>query len=244
MPPRIPPQTDLHAVVDSPDFDSLKERTQKVVEQLGFDGFMYVMVPREDAMAAAPRAFFMGTYDPDYLRLYEAQQWFRADPAAQRMLHTDLPHVWRSADFDTPQARPVLAAARRYGVGAGAIFPVVSSSLSMAGLGIAKDADPDAEYLSTQLILPYGQLLSIYLHAAVHRLLQLQPAPALKSISQRERECLQMAAQGMRDADIAAVLRITVRTVISHLNNARTKLQADNRAQMVARAMALKLIGL
>lgn len=111
-------------------------------------------------------------------------------------------------------------------------------------MGIARDADPDTEYEHTLRILPYGQLLSIYVHAAVSRILKVQPSPALKVISQRERECLQMAAQGMRDADIAKALSITARTVISHLNSSRYKLQAENRSQMIARAMALKVIGL
>lgn len=235
---------DLDAVRDASDFDALKERTQNLVERLGYDGFMYVMARQENTLESEPRAFFLGTYDPDYMKLYADRQWFRCDPASQRMLQSDLPHVWRNADFDTAEARPMFQAARRHGIGAGAIFPVISSNLSRGGLGIARDADPDDEYERTRSILPHGQLLSIYVHAAVNRILQLQPSPAVKGISQRERECLQMAARGMRDSDIAKALSITSRTVISHLNSARYKLQAENRAQMIARAMALKLIGL
>lgn len=234
----------LEAIRDASDFDSLKEYTQGIVEELGFEGFMYVMAWREDALAAEPKTFFFGTYDPDYMQMYRDKQWYRVDPASLYVLHNQLPLVWRKADFATPEAAPVFAAANRHGLGTGAIFPVVTSNMSVAGLGIARDGDPDASYEDTARMLPHGQLLSIYLHAAVTRLLKLQPAPAIKDISQRERECLQLAAQGMRDADIGRTLNITTRTVISHLTSARRKLEADNRSQMIARAMALKVIGL
>lgn len=234
----------LEAVRDARDFDSLKEYAQTVVEELGFEGFMYVMVWREDVLVADPKTFVLGTYDPGYMTMYQENQWFRADPAASYILRDHLPMVWRRADFASPEAARIFAAANRYGLGTGAIFPVVSSNVSIAGLGIARDGDPDANHERTVHMLPYGQLLSIYLHAAVSRLLKLQPAPAVKEISQRERECLQLAAQGMRDADIARALNITPRTVISHLSSARRKLESDNRSQMIARAMALKVIGL
>lgn len=246
---RISPKA-LEAVRDAQDFDSLKELAQKVVERLGFDGFMYATILGEDLLSSEPRAFsesrafFLGTYDPDYMKAYELQQWVRIDPAAQQMLKTHLPFVWRNADFNTPDARLVIETANAYGVGAGAVFPVVSSNLTVGGFGIARDADPDAEYERTLEILPFGQLLSIYVHAATNRILEAQRPPALKGISRREQECLQMAARGMRDADIAKALSITARTVISHLNSSRCKLQAENRSQMIARAMALKLIRL
>jgi len=243
MPFLISPH-DLEAVKDAHDLDSLKERTQKVVELLGFEGFMYVMVWREDALANDPKTVFLGTYDPDYMKVYQERQWFRIDPASLHVLRHHLPLAWTKADFASPEARPVLEAALQHGVGAGAIFPVVSSNVSIAGMGIARDADPDAEHERTLQMLPYGQLLAIYVHAAVSRILKHLIPPAIKDLSQRERECLQLAAQGMRDAEIARTLNITTRTVISHLSSARDKLQADNRAQMIAKAMALKIIGL
>ena len=234
---------DLETVRDAPDLDGLKEQTQKVVEQLGFEGFMYIMIWRDDVLSDNPKTVLLGTYDPDHMETYQQRQWFRVDPASQHILKHHLPLAWKKADFSTPESQPVLASAMRHGVGAGAIFPVVSSNTSIAGMGIARDADPDAEHDRTLRMLPHGQLLAIYVHAAVSRILKLFAPPAIKDLSQRERECLQLAAQGMRDAEISRTLNITPRTVISHLNSARSKLQADNRAQMIAKAMALKIIG-
>lgn len=243
MPFLISPH-DLEAVKDAHDLDTLKERTQRIVEQLGFEGFMYIMLWREDTLADDPKTVFLGTYDPEHMKTYQENQWLRIDPASQHILKHHLPLAWRKADFASPESRTVLDAALRHGVGAGAIFPVMSSNASIAGMGIARDADPDTEYERTLQMLPFGQLLAMYVHAAVSSILKHLMPPAIKDLSQRERECLQLAARGMRDAEIARTLNITTRTVISHLNSARDKLQADNRAQMIAKAMALKIIGL
>lgn len=243
MPFAISPR-DLEAVRDAQNFDSLKELSQKVVEKLGFDWFMYGMMRKEEFISQQPLAFFLGTYDPEYVKLFSERQWYRIDPPSVRMLASDLPQVWRRSDFDTPESQEILEVSARYGVRAGATFPVGPSNMTIGGLGIAKDADPDAEYEKTLKILPYGQLLSIYMHSAVQRLMKVQTTPLAKAISPRELQCLQLAARGLRDAEISKKLKITTRTVISHINSSREKLQAENRSQMIAKAMALKIIGI
>lgn len=243
MPFAISPR-DLEAVRDAQNFDSLKEYAQKVVEKLGFDWFMYGMMRKEESISPQPLAFFLGTYDPEYMNIFEQRQWYRVDPPSLRMLASDLPYVWRHSDFDTPESQEILETSSRYGVRAGATFPVGPSTMTVGGLGIAKDADPDAEYEETLKILPYGQLLSIYMHSAAQRIMKVQPTHLARSISPRELQCLQLAARGMRDAEISKKLKITTRTVISHINSSREKLQAENRSQMIAKAMALKIIGL
>lgn len=243
MPFAISPR-DLEAVRDAQNFDSLKELAQKIIEKLGFDWFMYVMMRKEESISSQPLAFFLGTYDPEYMKIFEERQWYRIDPPSLKMLASDLPHVWRNSDFDTPESQELFETASRYGVRAGAVFPLGPSNMMVGGLGIAKDADPDAEYEETLKILPYGQLLSIYMHSAAQRIMKVQPTHLAKSISLRELQCLQLAARGMRDAEISKELKITTRTVISHINSSRAKLQAENRSQMIAKAMALRIIGL
>ncbi|MFM7010940.1 MAG: LuxR C-terminal-related transcriptional regulator [Betaproteobacteria bacterium] len=61
-------------------------------------------------------------------------------------------------------------------------------------------------------------------------------------MTQREQVCLGLAAQGYRDSEIAKKLEISTRTVLFHLNNAKAKLNAENRAQMIAKAVFKKLI--
>ncbi|MBL8645070.1 MAG: helix-turn-helix transcriptional regulator [Rhodospirillaceae bacterium] len=61
-------------------------------------------------------------------------------------------------------------------------------------------------------------------------------------LSNREKECLALLAQGLRRHQIAHVLAISVATVDLHFSNAKTKLHARTREQALVRAVVLGLV--
>ncbi len=61
-------------------------------------------------------------------------------------------------------------------------------------------------------------------------------------ISSREREVLQLLAQGCSNQEIADVLVVTVETVKRHVSSLLTKLEVDNRTQAAMRARSLGLL--
>ena len=74
--------------------------------------------------------------------------------------------------------------------------------------------------------------------ALTERLMEFaDPAPAADTpaLTARERDCLAFVADGRTDWQIAVLLGVSEPTVRFHLNNARRKLDAGNRAQAVAR---------
>lgn len=62
------------------------------------------------------------------------------------------------------------------------------------------------------------------------------------SLTQREREILQLLADGMSNADVAARLFISQETVKSHVRHILVKLEADTRTQAVAIALREAMI--
>jgi predicted ATPase/DNA-binding CsgD family transcriptional regulator len=68
------------------------------------------------------------------------------------------------------------------------------------------------------------------------------PAAALGGLSARERELVTLVAQGATDAQIAARLYISVRTVRSHLDRIRDKTGCRRRADLARLALAAGLI--
>ncbi|MDP3875942.1 MAG: helix-turn-helix transcriptional regulator [Methylobacter sp.] len=76
------------------------------------------------------------------------------------------------------------------------------------------------------------------------RLLNLYPNKAKRNLTPREKACVRLVAQGMSDAVIAKQLFINLRTVRFHLANAREKLGAMTRSQLIARALETNAIGL
>jgi DNA-binding CsgD family transcriptional regulator len=72
-----------------------------------------------------------------------------------------------------------------------------------------------------------------------------QPPPlaaALPRLSPRERELITLVAQGRTDAQIAAQLYITVRTVSSHLDSIRDKTGCRRRADITRLALSAGLV--
>jgi DNA-binding CsgD family transcriptional regulator len=61
-------------------------------------------------------------------------------------------------------------------------------------------------------------------------------------LSQRELECLQMAAHGLTSGDIAGKLGIAERTIHFHFSNIMSKLDALNRHEAIAKGVATGLI--
>jgi len=65
-------------------------------------------------------------------------------------------------------------------------------------------------------------------------------APATSAIfpqlTDREREVLELVAQGRSNADIAGRLQLSQKTVRNHVSNILTKLQVADRAQAIVRA--------
>ena len=69
------------------------------------------------------------------------------------------------------------------------------------------------------------------------------PAPAGPGkLSARERELVTLVAQGRTDADIAAQLYISIRTVRSHLDRIRDKTGCRRRADLTRLALAEGLV--
>jgi DNA-binding CsgD family transcriptional regulator len=72
-----------------------------------------------------------------------------------------------------------------------------------------------------------------------------QPPPlaaALPRLSPRERELITLVAQGRTDAQIAAQLYITMRTVSSHLDRIRDKTGCRRRADITRLALSAGLV--
>ena len=67
-------------------------------------------------------------------------------------------------------------------------------------------------------------------------------APGLGELSARERELVTLVAQGRTNAQIAAELYISVRTVGSHLDRIRDKTGCRRRADLTRLALSAHLV--
>ena len=87
-------------------------------------------------------------------------------------------------------------------------------------------------------------VLFVVMHAEVERSVEKRDdvASGSQSLSPREREIVEQVARGESGEEIAARLGLSPETVRTHVRNAKEKLEARNRAQLVAIALAQGLI--
>jgi DNA-binding CsgD family transcriptional regulator len=82
------------------------------------------------------------------------------------------------------------------------------------------------------------QMIGMLAHERCLALANLDPCESeYETLSARELECLRWVADGQTDWEIGLILSISAATVKFHVDGARKKLCARNRAQAVARLM-------
>jgi len=215
---------------------ALRDQVQALTQSLGFDFFMYgrrLPVPSEQGGGL----YLLGTYPGAWLSRYAEQRFDLVDPIVRDGPSRSHPILWSEAMFVTEAERNFYEEARSYGVAVGVEAPCVPGSASLA-VARGGGGKPGADGMWA---MPWLFTTAGFMHSALESLL----APADREppvLSRRERQCLELAAQGLRDLQIADALRIADRTVLLHLGNAKRKLGAQNRAQMIARAILVGLI--
>jgi DNA-binding NarL/FixJ family response regulator len=115
--------------------------------------------------------------------------------------------------------------------------------LSAIGAGargyLSKDADgPEILRAIREVAAGYSYVSPILAAFVLDSSGPRQPGPPIE-LSDRERQVLSLVAAGERDADIAAAMRISIRTVRSYLDRIRDKTGRRRRAELTALAFEL-----
>lgn len=121
-----------------------------------------------------------------------------------------------------------------------------------AGGFLGKDAEPTELLAALRRVAAGDPLLSPAATRAVIEQLLSRPEPArlpaavperLAALTAREREVMAMAATGLTNEEIAARMFVSPFTVRTHVHRAMAKLDARDRAQLVAIAYQSGLVG-
>jgi len=107
---------------------------------------------------------------------------------------------------------------------------------------LLKTAEPDQLCQAIRQVVSGQGVLSPEITARVIRAAASQSQQQAASLSQRETEVIAELARGATTAEIATSLVISENTVKTHIRRILEKLEATNRAEAVARAIALGLI--
>lgn len=228
---------DFLELVHATTLDDLTRRTQTFVEMLGFDCFIFGGFFAVDNEFANPLT--LGTYPEAWLCRYRERGYHLLDPCVHHVLKSAFPAPWQLSWFESATATALLKEAHAFGLASGAVSPQ-HGPIGSFGFGVASARDLESALPDICVRLPQVHMLASCFFQAFQSLYRVVPKPV--ELTAREQQCLMFAANGCRDGEIAEKLGISANTVIFHLNNARAKLQAKNRSQMIARGIALGVV--
>lgn len=228
--------------------EPLESLLTKIVNELGFESFMF-------GMSACPtlnhesQIYCYTTLSVEWVMRYDLMDYIEIDPRVLKTRDSPLPLVWDSESERGVNARTDAflddAAAHEVSSGFAFEFNDVRYVRGLMALNSTKSVIDDHGRAAIGETLGEILLLGTYFHEIFRKGVIDEGTPPLgrgAPLSQRQRECLELAARGLTTEDIAFKLNISARTAQYHFDCIRTKLAAANRQEAVARGIAQGLI--
>ena len=227
--------------------ESLVPPAQKIIQSMGFHTFVYAVGTGRE-LHRDERFYFWTSVPAEWIAEYDRNSYIEIDPrAAYGWSQWPPPLVWDCRlGRKSPAVAKFLDRAATFGIGCGlAIYFRDSDNKVMFALNRPErrmTAAIRAEIASvTAQAMYFGTVLhSIFMAHVIER--GVPPLQQGSPLSQRERQCLQLAAHGMTSIDVGEKLGITERTANFHFANIISKLGVLNRNEAIAKATAHGLI--
>ena len=185
--------------------------------------------------------FFAMAWPQDWQKFYQSQRLHEHDPVVEALGFYNAPFTWSDMRSDKRLlglTREILDRTVQHGWTDGIVVPLPRGGprYGLVSL-VARRGVFDEE---TKAFL---SLVSIAFHQRIRTLAPSTGFPAPPAgLTIRERECLQLIANGFSDREIAARLGIRETTARGYFEGARAKLKARSRPGTIAKAMSWGII--
>lgn len=229
------------SVLQARNRDEFRDEVVRFTHQLGFETVSAITVIERGLGHAefitvdnTPDAFNDTYCDPHLQRL---------DPVMQHCKRHSLPIVWDQDTYVSSGAHDLWEQQASFGYRTGIAMALHMPEGRHFQLGVDRDRPLPEDPGELQRLVADLQLFAVHAQEAALRLLlpaALQPdRPAL---TPRELECLRWTMDGKTAWEVGAILGISERTAVLHVNNAMHKLGCINKHQAVLKALRLGLI--
>jgi DNA-binding CsgD family transcriptional regulator len=249
--PSFVPELLLPLVTAANNQESLERGVLEITRGLGFDSFMYGISTSHDPVQES-KSYVFTTLPKEWVLRYDQQAYIEIDPRVRHWNTNSTPLIWdRYIDCQrSERTEAFLEDAARHGVGSGVAFALHAAH--NAGVGVAlvalnsgQRSIDDAR--RREIVKRLGDILlfGVYFHDLfMKNVVGRGIAPRTQGVplSEREKQCLTLAAHGHTSHDIAIKLDIAERTVQFHFDSIRSKLAAGNRQEAIAKAIGLAII--
>jgi DNA-binding CsgD family transcriptional regulator len=224
--------------------ESLEPVMTEVMKTIGFDSFMYGMSDNTGPLRKDFRTFVWTTLPLAWVKCYGENGYIEVDPRSTETYARNMPLVWDAADYKSDsKCTAFFRDAARFGVCSGVCISFRDPDHGRIVVAFNSKITPVTEERRGIVAEQLGELMlfavSFHDFFMAHFVddsnsLMTRVAP----LSRRERDCLELAANGMTSRDIGLKLGITERTANFHFNNTIRKMGVLNRKEAIAVGIA------
>jgi DNA-binding CsgD family transcriptional regulator len=214
----------------------LKKVFEKSLQELGIRYF--ACCSHVDPLSPRSAALVFQNYPPEWVRYFSESGRYRIDPVFRYADERMVPFFWDDAAFRatlTPAQHEILTEAEEHGIWHGYTVPIRPPGAQMASCSVVPDSAAIDRGAYHAVFMMACFMFDAMVRATV--LAECSVAPAMQ-LSERERQCLELAAQGKDDWSIGSLLRISERTAHNHIERAKRRLGVCTRVQVIVHALS------
>lgn len=231
------------AVLEVRNRDEFRDEIARFTRRLGFNTFSAMTVL--DRGVGQSEFIRVDNPPPAYAEPYIDPTAFRRDPVMQHCKHHSRPIVWDQATYVDSGAADLWEQQASHGYNTGVAMALHLPEGRHFLLGVDRDQALPADPAELQRLVADLQLFAVYAQEAAWRVLLPEAAKAAASrplLTPRELEALRWTREGKTAWEVGAILHISERTAVMHVNNAMRKLDCNSKYLAVLKALRLGLI--
>ena len=217
--------------------------------QRALDGFgfrFFSCCSHVDLLRPPRGAVVLHNYPAEWVRAFSELDFYYVDPVFHYANRSLTPFFWDAEEFRAELTAPqleIMEEARRFGIEHGYTVPI-HAPRPMSTFRASCSVVPDSTAIASESYLAV-QLMSCYMYSALSREAEAEAKPgngAPRALTRRERQCLELAAQGKSDWVAGRILGISERTVHNHIEHAKRRLGVATRVQAIVHALVSRQI--
>jgi DNA-binding CsgD family transcriptional regulator len=229
------------SVLKAKDRDEFRDEIVRFAQRLGFDTVAAVTV-LEHGLAGTE--FISVDNTPQaYADAFRDTVVMRRDPVMQHCRKQSVPIIWDQQTYTGQGLGELWEQQAQFGFNTGIAMALHLPEGRHFVLGVDRDKPLPADAAELQRVVADLQLFAVHAQEAALRLLVPEPMrPEKPALTPRELEALHWTMEGKTAWEVGAILGISERTAVLHVNNAMHKLGCVSKHAAVLKALRLGLI--
>ena len=180
---------------------------------------------------------------PGFATVADDPASIRRDPVMQHCRRHTVPIIWNQDTYTSQGMGEIWEEQARFGYHTGIAMALHLPEGRHFAFGVERDRPLPSDGGELSRLMADLQLFAVHAQDAAMRLLSpVVPPIDRPALTPRELEALRWTMEGKTAWEVGAILGITERTAVLHVNNAMHKLGCTSKHQAVLRALRLGLI--